>query len=196
MNQPQCQLPELQPPATTNHKHSHETQYWAQKVDHVQRPDHILLDDYAQTYIRHYYVDMKVLLICSTHTQTFQNFFSFLVHVESFGSWKFCDVLWFLLDALRLFILLPIPRQIPWNSSTKQILNNVYSKVENKGDKKHGMFTFHQSTWPCTLAWAASVSLCCTASNMRRRPSTSNMTTSSSNSKAPAPKNKTCVQQH
>ncbi len=53
------------------------------------------------------------------------------------------------------------------------------------------MFTFHQSTWPCTLAWAASVSLCCTASNMRRRPSTSNMTTSSSKSKAPAPKNKT-----
>jgi hypothetical protein len=128
VNQPQCQLPELRPPATANHKHSHETQYWAQKADHVQRPDHILLDDYAQTCIRQYYVDMKVLLICSTHMQTLQNFFSFLVNVESFGlSWKFCNVLWFLLDALWLFILLPIPRYIPWNSSTKQILNNVYS---------------------------------------------------------------------
>jgi hypothetical protein len=87
-----------------------------------------LLDDYAQTCIRQYYVDMKVLLICSTHTQTLQNYTSFLVHVESFGpSWKFCDVLWFLLDALWLFILQPIPRHIPWNSSIKQILNNVYS---------------------------------------------------------------------
>jgi len=67
--------------------------------------------------------------------------------------------------------------------------NTTLLKMSMRGlqeRRHHCVLTFHQSVRPCALAWLASISRCCTASTIKRRPSISKTATSSSRSSIPA----------